>query len=182
MLASALKRLGLYEEAFGFTRLRLSPRTRRCCGSARCSCWCSSRAAAPRGCRAPSVAVTGAAVLLFALADPERRIAEHNLERYERTGKIDLDYLRLARPGCRARAHALPGQEAACVREELRRELDDDGVAGFNLARAGAPATRSSRSGAPRHERVLSAEQQLQRVAVLGVPARDPRRRRRRAC
>ncbi len=48
-----------------------------------------------------AVATTGAAVLLFALSNPERRIAEHNLERYERTGKIDRDYL--DEPGRRRR-------------------------------------------------------------------------------
>ena len=46
--------------------------------------------------RAPQaiVAVTAVAVLAFALSDPERRIAEHNVERYERTGKLDVAYLR----------------------------------------------------------------------------------------
>ena len=33
-------------------------------------------------------------MLLFALADPDRTIAEHNLQRYERTGKIDRGYLK----------------------------------------------------------------------------------------
>ena len=36
----------------------------------------------------------GRHVLLFALSNPEGRIAEHNLDRYELTGKIDRDYLR----------------------------------------------------------------------------------------
>ena len=80
--------------ASGSTRRRsasrgcASPRTPRCCTSPRSS----ALVLVTRSPRA-LVALTAGAVLAFALADPERRIAEHNVERYERTGKIDVVYL-----------------------------------------------------------------------------------------
>ena len=94
-----------------------------------------------------AVATTGAAVLLFALSDPERRIAEHNLERYERTGKIDprLPAARLgATPGL------TPAPEPAAT-----------GCAGFNLAR---------------HQRAASSLARVRSVlrGVLGRRPHDP--------
>jgi hypothetical protein len=121
VLASALKRLGLYEETYGFTRLRLA----------------AHGALLTRSPRA-LVATTAASVLLFALADPDRRIAEHNLDRYERTGKIDVAYLRTLGPDA---APALKDVVAVCV--------PADGIAGFNLARAAARRTSTAhRTGA----------------------------------
>ena len=133
VLASALKRLGLYEETYGFTRLRFAAHaTLLYLGVLFCVVLLT---------RSPQllVGVTGAAVLLFALANPDRRIAEHNLDRYERTGKIDVAYLKTL--GADA-TPVLTGVVAA-------RCVDDDGLAGFNLARAAARRTSTGhRTGA----------------------------------
>jgi hypothetical protein len=85
------------------------------------------------------VGLTAGAVLAFALADPERRIAEHNVERYERTGKIDAGYLLTLGPDATpALAGVVP---PPC--------LSDDGIAGLNLARAAARRTSTAhRTGA----------------------------------
>jgi hypothetical protein len=94
VLASALKRLELYEEAFGFTRLRLLAHA--------AILWLGAlfvlivaAGALKRTRRLPraTVALSAAAALAFALANPDARIAEHNLERFEETGKIDRVYL-----------------------------------------------------------------------------------------
>jgi len=75
-----------------------------------------------------------ATVLLFALANPERRIAERNVERYQRTGKIDVTCL--ASMGADA-APALVGMvPLPCV--------EPDGLAGLNLARAAARRTHTA--------------------------------------
>ena len=113
VLASALKRLELYEEAFGFTRLRLLAHA--------AILWLGAlfvlivaAGALKRTRRLPraTVALSAAAALAFALANPDARIAEHNLKRFERTGEIDRAYLRhlsadarkeLARAGIRIR-------------------------------------------------------------------------------
>jgi hypothetical protein len=133
VLASALKRLGLYEDTYGFTRLRLAAHAALLfLGVVFCLILASRGAAAwlPRA----MVAATAAAVLTFALADPERRIAEHNVERYERTGKIDMPYLTELGPDA---TPALAG--FGCVRREPR----PDGLAGLNLARIRARAAVS---------------------------------------
>jgi hypothetical protein len=128
VLASALRRLGLYEETYGFTRLRFAAHA--------ALLYLGALFALVLFTRAPQaiVAVTAAAVLLFALSDPERRIAEHNVERFERTGKVDLAYLRSLGPDA---SPALP----AC----LRSAVGPDGLAGLNLARAAARRTHTDR-------------------------------------
>jgi hypothetical protein len=118
VLASALKRLGLYEEVFGYTRLRLAAHTALLWFGAIFVLILVARGSwLPRA----AVVVTGVTVLLFALSDPERRIAAHNMERYERTGAIDRDYLRGL------------GADAAPVTCEVTR--GGAALAGFNLAR-----------------------------------------------
>ena len=80
------------------------------------------------------------AALAFWVSDPDRRIAAHNVERFERTGRIDTRYLGrlsadavpvLARLPARLRDEALGEQ-----RRRLARGAD--GLAGANLARAKA--------------------------------------------
>ena len=126
VLASALTRLGLYMDAFGFTPLRLAAQA--------AMLWIAAIFAAlvvvpaawlPRA----TVALTALAILAFAVSDPDRRIAERNLDRFERTGSLDESVLRNlsadAAPVLQARAPEL----ATC-------DPEGDGLAGFNLARA----------------------------------------------
>ena len=162
VLASALKRLGLYEETYGFTRLRfaahaallylgalfclvLVARSRGLAAAGgrgrhrRRACCCS---------RSPTPSAGSPSTTSTATSAPARSTSPTSTT--------------LGRGrGARARARAAG---AAAVRRRRR-------------------ARRASTSrGPPRDERVLTAEQQLQRVAILGVPAGDARRRRRRAC
>ncbi len=129
VLASALKRLGLYEETYGFTRLRFAAHA--------ALLYLGALFVLVLFTRAPQaiVAVTAVAVLAFALSDPERRIAEHNVQRYERTGKLDVAYLRTLG------ADAAPALATVTVPPCVA----DDGIAGFNLARAAARRTRTDR-------------------------------------
>ncbi len=132
VLASALKRLGLYEEAFGFTRLRLMADAHilwlgavlLMTGAA----VVSGRAGwLPRA----VVGVSAAAALAFALSNPDGRIAENNLAR----DKADLYYVRSLSPDA---APAL-ARGAPCELDEIRRQLRRrDGIAGANLARSRA--------------------------------------------
>ena len=121
VLASALKRLGLYEDAYGFTRLRFAAHaTLLWLGAIFALVLVARPAWLPRA----ALAITGATVLLFALADPDRRIADHNVERWQRTGKIDVQYAR----GLSADATPALVSLLECA------ELPQDGD-GFNLAR-----------------------------------------------
>ncbi len=94
IVASALSRMWAYQQAYGFTALRLLVFS--------CEVWLAAvylmvigagvklRAAwLPR-----SMVATGIATLLvLAALNPDRFIAEHNVERFQATGKIDLPYL-----------------------------------------------------------------------------------------
>ena len=149
VLASALKRLGLYEQAFGFTRLRLVADAQ--------ILWLGAvlvlvLAAVPAGRTAwlprAVVAVSAAGALAFALSDPDGRIAQHNVDRFERSGRIDLPYLAGLGPDAAPALARLPADRAACATAAIRRTLAaPDGLAGANLGRSRA---RRALAGVPR--------------------------------
>ncbi len=125
VLASALTRLGLYMDAYGFTRLRLSAEAvilwlgavfalLLIAGAARRWGWL------PRA----TVALTAAAMLAFAVSDPDRRIAAENLKR---TGPVDERVLR-----------GLSADAAPALPCRLRKEVEPDGAIAFNLGRSRA--------------------------------------------
>ncbi|GGO85658.1 hypothetical protein GCM10011584_06130 [Nocardioides phosphati] len=94
VVASALYRMHLYQEAYGFTRLRLLVDVFEgwlgflvlavlAAGVSLKAAWL------PR-----TALLTGAGVVLaLALLNPDAWIARHNLDRYETTGKVDWTYL-----------------------------------------------------------------------------------------
>jgi hypothetical protein len=142
VLASALKRLGLYEEAFGFTRLRLVAHAQilwlgglfvlvLAAGAAGRAAWL------PRG----VVALSAVTALAFAVSNPDGRIAERNAERYARTGGIDVEYLADLSPDAAPALAELPPGLAECATRRMRAELArPDGLAGLNRGRARARA------------------------------------------
>jgi hypothetical protein len=125
VLASALTRLDLYMDAYGFTRLRLSAQAAilwlggvfalvLIAGAARRMGWL------PRA----TVALTAAAILGFAISNPDHRIAEHNVKR---SGRVDERVLR-----------GLSADAAPALPCRLRSEVEPDGLLGFNLGRSQA--------------------------------------------
>ena len=136
ILASALTRLGLYEEAYGFTRLRFSAHA--------IILWLGAlfalvvvalaiRRAAwlPRA----AVAISATAMLAFGLSDPDRRVAANAVERYEDSGRIDASMLARLSSDAAPELARLPPR-LAC--RTVTRVRGDDGVAGANFARARA--------------------------------------------
>jgi len=151
VLASAHHRLVLVEDAYGFTRPRY--------GRHAVVLWlgailalvlaAGARRAVARAAPRIAVGVTLAGALAFSLADPDRRIAERAVERFEERGRIDPAYM------SRLSADALPALERLPegperreildgVRSELRRRdtrdgarvlREPDGLAGLNLSR-----------------------------------------------
>lgn len=150
MLASALRRLGLYVDAFGATRLRLLVDVQLLwlgavfallivAGAAR------EGAALPRA----IVAVSAAAALGFAASDPDARIAERNVARFAETRSVDVRYLDGLSADAAPAIARLPPRPAACASERLREELgSDDGIAGANIARARAREVLAPLAGA----------------------------------
>ena len=140
ILASALTRLNLYEEAYGFTPLRLAADAAilwlgglfvlvLAAGAARRARWL------PRA----VVALSAAGMLAFAVSDPDRRIAEHNVDRFERTGRIDAIALERLSADAAPALMRLPAHLRSCTTAPIRRELaTPDGLAGLNAGRARA--------------------------------------------
>ena len=79
-----------------------------------------------------ALTVTLASFLAFAFADPDRRIAEWNVDRFERTGNVDTRYLGSLSADA---IPALAGMQ--CVPDMP----SSDGLAGLNLGRAQARAS-----------------------------------------
>lgn len=137
VLASALKRLDLYEEAFGYTRARLVAHAivlwlggvlvlTLLAGATR------RTARLPRG----VLALSSAALFAFALSDPDRRVAERNVARYERTGRIDVFVLARLSSDAAPALTRLPPHLADPATSWMRRDLARrDGLAGLNLGR-----------------------------------------------
>ena len=94
IVVSALRRMWLYQQAYGFTVLRLLVGA--------CELWLGlafllALVAVLRlrttGTVRPMVATAVGALLVLAVLDPERFVAAQNVARYEATGKLDAEYL-----------------------------------------------------------------------------------------
>ncbi len=133
VVASALHRMDLYQEAYGFTRLRLLVDV--------FEGWLGLLVLAVlvagallRGGWLPRFALlTGAVALLgLAVVNPDAWIARHNLARYDATGKVDWDYLRGLSDDAVPVLAAAPAEVAACALPD--RAADDDWLS-WNLGR-----------------------------------------------
>jgi hypothetical protein len=140
VLASAYTRLHLYEDAYGFTRLRLAADAAilwlaglfvlvLAAGATRRFGWL------PRG----VVALSATGMLAFALSNPDGRIADRNIDRYGRTGRIDISVLRGLSADAAPALSRLAPRLAACATQWMRLDLrEPDGLVGLNLGRARA--------------------------------------------
>jgi hypothetical protein len=140
VVASALHRMHLYQQAYGFTTLRLVVDVfEGWLGLVVVTLMVAGALGAGR--HVPRVAlVTGAlAVLGLAVLNPDAWVAGRNIDRYEATGRLDLDYLAsLSADAAPVIERRLPDRVAACVLADLaRRQLDEDErtVWGWNLGR-----------------------------------------------
>jgi hypothetical protein len=95
VLISALHRLRLYEAAFGLTRLRLlAEAVALWLGGLLVLVGAAGAIATVRARFAPAALLLSAVgLLVFSLANPDRRIAERNIDRWEHTGLLDDHYL-----------------------------------------------------------------------------------------
>lgn len=150
VLASALERLELYEAALGFTRLRVLVHVAILWLAGvlglvlLAGAWPRMAAGLPRA----VVALTALVVLGLGAADPDRRIAQANVERYERTGRIDLPYLEGLSPDAAPALVALPPSLERCVLARTRAALrGSDGLAGLNQGRRRARRTLAESAG-----------------------------------
>ena len=146
VLASASRRLGLYEQEYGFTRLRLSVDGAiawlgvvlalvLAAGTRLGVTWL------PR-----AVVVSAAAgLLVFAAADPDARIAARNVERLATTGDVDVAYLAGLSADALPVLQALPEPLRSCV----LTDPGPDPLGGANLSRTRARAALSLAPAGP---------------------------------
>ncbi|THA24149.1 DUF4173 domain-containing protein [Streptomyces sp. RKND-216] len=132
VVLSALRRMDLYVDAYGLTRLRLSV--------AGVELWLGLvivmimiagglGVLGRRGATWVPRAVTASAalgVLVFGLISPDRLVAEQNLARHERTGKIDLLYLRNLSADAVPTLDRLPEPLRSCALSEIARGIEAD--------------------------------------------------------
>jgi len=137
VVASALYRMGVYQDAYGFTRLRLLVDV--------FEGWLGLvvlgvliAGARLRGAWLPRAAVlTGAVALLgLAVVNPDAWIARHNVERFETSGEVDWQYLATLSADAVPVLLDLPTQLRDCALSE-GWSSDDDWLA-WNLGRARA--------------------------------------------
>ena len=137
VVASALHRLDVYVEAFGATRLRVQAAT-LCAFLGGTVVLGAVAVILGRAGWLPRVAVllVAGTAMAVTLANPDRWIAERNVDRFERTGRIDAYYLGgLSADAAPALARLPSGERTATG---LVCPAGDDGVAGFNAGRAAA--------------------------------------------
>ncbi|GAA1039590.1 DUF4173 domain-containing protein [Virgisporangium ochraceum] len=134
VVASALARMAAYEDAYGLTRLRLLV--------AACEVWfglifllvlANGVRLRPLGRRKggwlqATAFGTGVALLLvLSVLNPDRMIADRNIDRFQATGKIDATYLETLSPDAAPAIDRLPEPMRTCALREIVRQLRADG-------------------------------------------------------
>ncbi|MFE4651741.1 DUF4153 domain-containing protein [Streptomyces sp. NPDC056707] len=123
VVASALRRMELYVDAYGLTRLRISV--------AAVELWLGVvliliMAAGVFGAKLLPRAVAASAavgVLVFGLVSPDGLIAEQNVQRYRNDHGIDIDYLRGLSADAVPALDTLPEPLRSCALGEIQRTL-----------------------------------------------------------
>ncbi|MEW2071674.1 DUF4173 domain-containing protein [Streptomyces sp. NPDC007346] len=123
VVASALRRMDLYVDEYGLTRLRISV--------AAMELWLGVvlvliLAAGVFGARflPRAIAVSaGAAVLAFGLISPDAVVAERNVQRFEDGRTIDIDYIEDLSADAVPALDRLPEPHRSCALRDIQREL-----------------------------------------------------------
>lgn len=163
VLASALHRLVLYEQAYGFTRDRLVAHATILWLAALFAVVLALGALrATRHLPRATVAVTALALLVFGIVRPDAVIAAGNVARFEATGDLDVDLLASLSADAAPALATLPDPVRACVDGARRDAWTGDPVGrlepdtswlAWNVARSRAadlaPPTGPARCPAP---------------------------------
>ena len=139
LVVSALSRMWTYQQAYGFTVLRLLVEV--------CEIWLgvvfvlvllSLVRLRPAWLPRAAVGAAAAALLALVVLDPERFITDRNIDRAEQGTSLDLYYLSGFSADVVPAAERLPEPQRTCVLQEVARRLDDDGWTDWNLSRSAA--------------------------------------------
>jgi hypothetical protein len=150
IVASAVHRMSIYEQAYGFTRLRVFVLATEF--------WLGAvlilvvvAGIQMSGAWLPQAVLATAVVAMLTLAaiNPDAYIAQHNVDRYDRTGQIDPRYLATLSADAFPALDRLPSDLRACALQDLApalRARRSDPWDDFNLDRSRA---RSALAGHP---------------------------------
>lgn len=140
VLLSALKRLGLYEEAFGFTRLRFFVHVAILwLGLVIVTVMAAGVRWHARWLPRVVVGITALTLLVVNVLNPDAFIARQNLDRYETTGKIDTTYLSTLSPDAVPTLARAPLAMRGCLLAGYDARVDRSlPVWSWNLSRAAA--------------------------------------------
>jgi hypothetical protein len=166
IVASAVHRMSLYEQQYGFTRLRVFVSTIEfwfgavlvlvlVAGIRMAGSWL------PRAVLASAVL----AMLALAAINPDAYIAKHNVDRYDQTGQIDAEYLATLSADAVPALDQLPAGLRACALRNLApslRAMPAGPWYEFNLDRSRARGALANR---PVGECVLSSTDAAERTA-----------------
>jgi ABC-type amino acid transport system permease subunit len=139
LVASALSRMWTYQQAYGFTVLRLLVEV--------CELWLGTvfvlvlvSLIRLHSTWLPRATVGAAAVALLALValDPERFISDRNIDRAEQGKPVDIRYLSGFSADVLPAAERLPEPQRSCVLWKVTTSLDDDNWNAWNLSRSRA--------------------------------------------
>ncbi|MCX4515234.1 DUF4173 domain-containing protein [Streptomyces sp. NBC_01619] len=123
VVASALRRLDLYVDAYGLTRLRISVAAMELWLGVVLVLIIAAGLFGSRWLPRTVVGSAAAAVLAFGLVSPDALVAERNVQRYERTDKIDISYLQDLSADAVPALDALPEPLRSCALKEIDRDL-----------------------------------------------------------
>ncbi len=148
VVASALYRMSLYQEAYGFTTLRLFVDGFELWLGVLVGCVLVAVLWGRWSWLARAALVSGAAFTLgYGVISPDAFVARQNIERYHESGRLDLRYLgTLSADALPAIRDGLPREVAACVINGPARLWEvgpPDGVVAWNLGRHRAAAVRA---------------------------------------
>ncbi|MTE14222.1 DUF4173 domain-containing protein [Nocardia sp. CT2-14] len=139
IVASAVHRMWTYQQAYGFTVMRLLVEVFEGWIALVYLLLLASLVRLRRG-WVPRAAVGAALATLLALAvvNPERFVAERNVQRWQSGKSLDTDYLSTLSPDVLPVADRLPAAERAAIANVIRARLSQDSWQGWNYARATA--------------------------------------------
>ena len=137
IVASAINRMWLYQQAYGFTVLRLLVLTFELwLGAGFLIAQLAVLRLRPTRLARPMIAAGVLALLGLAVLDPERFIAEHNVARLADTGKVDTLYLVTLSADAVPALLELPEPRRSCVLAQIADRLaDPDDWRSRNLSR-----------------------------------------------
>ncbi len=139
IVCSALGRMWTYQQAYGFTVLRLLVAT--------CELWVGLvyvlvliAIARLRWSWVPRAAIGTALGTLIALAllNPEHLVAERNIDRWQTSGRLDADYLSTLSPDILPALDPLPDNLRTRIETPVLDDLDDDQWWSWNWSRSSA--------------------------------------------